>query len=214
MSAQNLTHRLFGDYKKVLDQIEIESVIGFERFFRAHPPAVDTPGYKFVRINSEASFDEIGRITGLYMIASDFKPDLNQREGCNLRIDGLPVIYRGQAHNIGERVRSHLDNTRYRQQKKEMNQDAWSRCMKLDRTPGNGGIDFDSDLYRHNRWVVLALPLQGTNTGFRNYAEWGFDGVFGKPIASNEKSKGPGKIALNEARTKFVQAALDCNTPV
>ena len=205
-----LTDELFDVYKRVLDQAELASVVGFERFFREHPPATDAAGYKFVRIRSLASFDAIGRTSGLYMIASDFVPDLNRSEGCSLRIDDLSVIYRGQAHNVRERVRSHLDNTRYKQLKEKKKQDIWTRCLKLDRSPGNGGIDFDTDPYLGYRWVVLVLPLQNSRTEFRNYAEWGFDEVFGKPIASNEKSKRPSKPALDEARAKLAYSTLNC----
>ena len=214
MPLRGLTNELFDVYKRVLDQAELASVVGFERLFREHPPSANAAGYKFVRISSSASFAAIGRTSGLYMIASDFVPDLKRREGCSLRIDDLPVIYRGQAHNVGERVRSHLHNTRYKDLKREKKQDIWTRCLKLDRNPGNGGIDFDAVPYREHRWVVLVLPLQNSRTEFRNYAEWGFDEVFGRPIASNEKSRHPSKSGLDEAREKLGYATLNGTTVI
>lgn len=208
MPLRKYTKGLFDTYEQVLGKIELESVLGFERLFKEHPPAANTPGYEFVRIESPESFDAVWRSKGLYMIASDFEPDLGRREGCSLLIDGLPVIYRGQADLVRERVQSHLDNTQYRKMKAKKKQGTWARCLKLDQKPGDGGIDFDVDPYRKHRWVVLVLPLRFSKTEFRNYAEWGFDAVFGKPIASNEKAQGPSKTTLDDARGSLAAPTL------
>ena len=117
MPLRKYTKGLFDAYEKVVTQIELDSVIGFARLFESHRPAAEAEGYEFVRIESSASFDEIWRAKGLYLIASDFEPDLDKRDGCSLQIDGLPVIYRGQADLVRERVQSHLDNARYRKLK-------------------------------------------------------------------------------------------------
>lgn len=209
MPLPKYTKELFDAYDLVLSEIKLKSILGFEHLFRKHPPKVGAPGYEFVEIESPKSFDAIWRSKGLYMIASDFEPDLERREGCSLRIEGLPVIYRGQADLVRERVQSHLDNTRYEQIKQKKKQGTWTRCLKLDKKPGNGGIDFDADTYRNYRWVVLVLPLRNSATEFRNCAEWGFDAVFGKPIASNEKAQGPGKSTLDEARDQLAKERLE-----
>lgn len=209
MPLRKYSRGLIDAYELVLSEIELKSILGFERLFTEHPPKAGAPGYELVKIKSPESFNAIWRGKGLYMIASDFKPDLERREGCSLQIDGLPVIYRGQADLVRERVKSHLDNTRYVQMKKEKKQSPWTRCLKLERKPGNGGIDFDADTYRDYRWVVLVLPLRDSATAFRNYAEWGFDLVFGKPIASNEKAQGPSKSTLEKARLSLANDRLE-----
>jgi hypothetical protein len=203
MPLRKHTKDLFDRYKSEMVRIELDSILAFEQFFIMHPPASDAKGYDFVELESAASFDLIWRGKGFYMIASDFKPELARRDGCTLLIDGLPVIYRGQADLVRERVQSHLDNTRYRAAKEKRNAGTWKRCLKLDQKPGDGGVDFDCAPYRDYRWAVLVLPLRNSKTGFRNYVEWGFDAVFGKPLASNEKAKGPSESLLGEARRIF-----------
>lgn len=205
MPLHKYTKELFEAHDLVLNEIKLKSILGFARMFTEHPPKADAPGYKYVEFKSPESFATIWRSKGLYMIASDFEPKLEKREGCSLRIDGLPVIYRGQADLVRERVQSHLDNTRYKKTKQEKEKGTWTRCMKLDKNPGNGGIDFDADTYRNYRWVVLVLPMRSSTTKFRDCAEWGFDAVFGKPIASNEKVQGPAKSILDEARAQIVR---------
>ncbi|WP_155648945.1 hypothetical protein [Burkholderia stagnalis] len=190
------TKDLFDAHDRALREIQLESIHGFECLFKEHSPKKDSEHYHFIKIESPESFENIWSGRGMYIIASDFEPDLETREGCRLQIDGLPVIYRGQADLVGERVRSHLDNKRYREMKKVKGQVPWSRCLKLDREPGNGGINFDEAPYRNHQWAVLVLPLRKTTTEFRNCAEWGFDKIFGKPIASNEKKKSPTKSTL------------------
>ncbi|WP_114815417.1 hypothetical protein [Paraburkholderia kururiensis] len=203
MTFRQYTKKLFDDYDLVLSDIQLKSILGFERLFTEHPPKADTSGYEFVEIDSADSFDTIWRSRGMYMIASDFEPNLEKRDGCRLRIEGLPVIYRGQADLVRERVQSHLDNTRYVKTKDKKKQGTWTRCLKLDRKPGNGGIDCYVAPYQNYRWVVVVLPLRDSTTEFRNCAEWGFDAVFGKPIASNERVQGPSKSILDDARVRF-----------
>lgn len=203
MPFQALTKKMFTDYAEIHDDIRLKSVLGFENLFRLHTPGAKAPGYEFVEISSPESLNHVHRGKGLYMIASDFVPNLDRRDECSLRIEGLPVIYGGQADLVRERVKSHLDNTRYVQLKREKNQSPWTRCIKLDKTRGNGGIDFDAVPFQAFRWVVLVLPLPNSTSAFRNCAEWGFDAVFGKPLASNERASGPSRSALDEARVRF-----------
>lgn len=172
-------------------RIELDSILAFERFFQMYPPAAGAEGYEFVKLESPASFDRVWRGKGFYMIASDFRPDLAKRDSCTLLVDGLPVIYRGQADLVRERLQSHLDNSRYKAAKDKRNAGIWKRCLKLDQKPGDGGVDFDTLPYRNHRWAVLVLPLRDSKTEFRNYVEWGFDAVFGKPLASNERARSP-----------------------
>lgn len=202
------TKNLFDAYDLVLREIQLKSILGFERLFMEHPPRAGSPGYEFVEIKSVESFGSIWRSKGLYMIASDYQPKLEAREGCTLQIEGLPVIYRGQADLVRERVQSHLDNKNYVETKKRKGQGAWTRCIKLDSEPGNGGINFDAAPYGNYRWAVLVLPLRDSTTEFRNCAEWGFDTVFGKPIASNERGQGPAKSTLDEARARIMREPL------
>lgn len=194
---------MFAEYAEIHDDIRLKSVLGFESLFRQYTPSATAPGYEFVEITSPESLDHVHRGKGLYMIASDFVPALDRRDACSLKIEGLSVIYRGQADLVRERVKSHLDNTRYVRLKREKEQSPWTRCIKLDKSRGNGGIDFDAAPFKAFRWVVLVLPLPNSTSAFRNCAEWGFDAVFGKPLASNERASGPSPLALDEARIRF-----------
>lgn len=203
MPFQAHTKKMFAEYAEIHDDIRLKSVLGFESLFRQYTPSATAPGYEFVEITTPESLDHVHRGKGLYMIASDFVPTLDRRDACSLKIEGLSVIYRGQADLVRERVKSHLDNTRYVRLKREKAQSPWTRCIKLDKSQGNGGIDFDAVPFKAFRWVVLVLPLPNSTSDFRNCAEWGFDAVFGKPLASNERASGPGPSALDEARIRF-----------
>lgn len=172
MPLRKYTKGLFDAYDLVHSEIELKALLSFERLFTEHPPKAGASGYKFVKI------------------ASDFEPDLDRRgRDCSLQIEDLP-IYREQADLVREHVQSHLDNTRYVQMKKERKQGTWTRCFKLDRKPGNRGIDCNADTYRSYRRVALVLPLRDSTTKFRDCVEWGFDAVFGKPVACNEIAPG------------------------
>lgn len=203
MPFQAHTKKMFAEYAEIHDDIRLKSVLGFESLFRQYTPSATAPGYEFVEITTPESLDHVHRGKGLYMIASDFVPALDRRDACSLKIEGLSVIYRGQADLVRERVKSHLDNTRYVRLKREKAQSPWTRCIKLDKSRGNGGIDFDAAPFKAFRWVVLVLPLPNSTSDFRNCAEWGFDAVFGKPLASNERASGPSPSALDEARIRF-----------
>lgn len=203
MPFQAHTKKMFAEYAEIHDDIRLKSVLGFESLFRQYTPSATAPGYEFVEITSPESLDHVHRGKGLYMIASDFVPALDRRDACSLKIEGLSVIYRGQADLVRERVKSHLDNTRYVRLKREKEQSPWTRCIKLDKSRGNGGIDFDAAPFKAFRWVVLVLPLPNSTSAFRNCAEWGFDAVFGKPLPSNERASGPSPLALDEARIRF-----------
>lgn len=126
---------------------------------------------------------------GLYIILSDLVLDENE---CSLCIDDLVAVYRGQAYEVRERVRSHLDHPAHRAL---MGGSAWDRCLKLGglEVRENGGLDINSAALQGTKWAVLVLRLKDSSEFQRKQAEWAFDEIFGKPLGSaNEKSVRPG----------------------
>ena len=129
---------------------------------------------------------------GLYLIGSDYRHQLKRDFKCRLEVDGLPVIYRGQARQVRRRLQSHLFNKQYRER---FGDDALKRCLKLDDVEGNtGGINVNEEPYASARWIVVTLPVPGAELT-REFAEWGFVKAWDRPVASNEKKKDPSDIS-------------------
>jgi hypothetical protein len=134
--------------------------------------------------------------SGLYLIASDYQHELSASYKCRLEIDGLPVIYRGQARAVRKRLQGHLFNKAYRER---FGSEALDRCLKLDEVAGNkGGINVDEAPYAGAKWVVVVLPM-AVDVPIREFAEWGFDNAWGIPVASKETKKNPCGVSLDNA---------------
>jgi len=191
-------------------QFAKNSITAFERFFRANLPTIARPfqlheitdGRNLITANRKRGEapDRTGVLAGegLYLIASDYPHQLQRPNECTLEVDGLPVIYRGQARQVRRRLQGHLFNKQYRERFGEA---ALERCLKLDEIQGNkGGINVDEEPFASARWIVVTLPLPGAELT-REFAEWGFVKAWGRPVASNEKKKEPSDIALVDAET-------------
>jgi hypothetical protein len=161
----------------------------FEKPFREHEPTHGSEHFAFVELETDADFEKIPKGRGVYLIVGDVIPNRQDPNMCKLSVNGCPVLYRGQAYNVKECAESHLHNRRYIKTRIAKNQGIWTRCIKLDEGDGDGGIDFGDEKYRDCYWEVLSLPMPKSTTVLRQYVEWGFDRVFGKPIASNERKQ-------------------------
>jgi hypothetical protein len=196
------------DTKAAYAQFAKESITAFEKFFRANLPAI-MPPFRLHEITNGSALttanrkrgevpDRTGVLAGegLYLIASDYRHQLQRPYKCRLEFDGLPVIYRGQAKQVRRRLQGHLFNKQYRER---FGDDALTRCLKLDDLDGNnGGINIDEEPFASARWIVVTLPLPGSELT-REFAEWGFVNAWGRPVASNERKKNPHDISLVDA---------------
>ncbi|SDI70087.1 hypothetical protein SAMN04487926_12230 [Paraburkholderia steynii] len=195
--SKSIAHEIIAAFSDVDKEISKIYVKKFENLFREHEPKHDSHHYKFVDLRKERDFEKIPKGRGFYLIVGDCIPNRPGPNKCNLVINGYPVLYRGQAHNVKERIESHLDNRRYVETNTKKKKDVWTRCIKLDEGDGAGGINIRDPEHEANYWAVLILPMQNSTTVLRQYAEWGFDRVFGKPIASNERKQAPEEL-VNE----------------
>lgn len=97
------------------------------------------------------------------------------------------MLYRGQADKVKERLESHLCNRQY---KTRLKGKEWERCLKLDEVATNkGGITIDEIPFGATKWVVIILSMPDSTSEMRVLTEWGFDEVWGKPVACNETKK-------------------------
>jgi len=201
-------YTIVGDTKAAYAQFAIDSITAFEKFFRANLPTITPPfrlhvitdGRDLITANRKCGEapDRSGVLAGegFYLIATDYPHQLPRPYDCRLKFDGLPVIYRGEARQVRRRLQGHLFNKQYRQR---FGEDALERCLKLDDVDGNkGGINVGEEPFASARWIVVTLPLPGAQL-IREFAEWGFDNAWGRPIASNEKKKNPHYIPLIDA---------------
>jgi hypothetical protein len=189
---KSIAHDLITSFSESHKELSLDYIRKFESFFHTYPPAPESPHYRVVEVGDESSFTSIPNEQGFYLIASNYEHALEKPNDCTLLINGSAVIYRGQADKVRERIRSHLDNKNYAAQKADEKADVWTRCLKLDKVKGNnGGINITDEPYRNFTWTVLMLPLPGSTSALRQYVEWGFDRVFEKPVASNERKKPP-----------------------
>jgi hypothetical protein len=205
---------LIWSYNKMQENWSIEMIMNFEKMFEDAPPTNSGGPWQFIDIAAAGNLNGLCAGRGFYLILSDYVAPWDRRNGCTLTVDGLPVVYRGQADKVSERLRSHLDNRRYSQMKAEKRQPAWDRCLKLDEVKDNrGGINFDEAPFNRVRWAAAVLPMPKSTSQMRELAEWAFDRVFGKPVASNERKSIPlaVKAALDEkrARDQAMTTALD-----
>jgi len=188
------------------ESLAIEMVTRLVNMFEKCEPSASSELYRFTSISSEASFDELLAGRGFYLILSDYVPQWKRQNVCSLKVDGLSVLYRGQADKVRERLRSHLDNRRYRQWKNEKEQSPLERCLKLDEVKGNkGGINVDEMPFSQARWAVIVLPMSKSASQMREMVEWAFDHVFGRPVASNERKQIPHavKVALHRQKESY-----------
>lgn len=205
---------LIWSYNKKQESWAIQTVMSFEKMFQDAPPSLSGAPWKFADLASAESFNGLCAGRGFYLILSDYVAPWDRRNACTHTVDGLPVLYRGQADKVRERLRSHLDNRRYLQMKADKKQSAWDRCLKLDEVKFNrGGISFDEAPFNRARWAAVVMPMPKSTSQMRELAEWAFDRVFGKPVASNERKLVPQavKAAIDEerARAQAMASALE-----
>lgn len=174
-----------------LQTLERECILEIADGLSAHPPAPGSEHYVHLPLTSWESFLELPYFAGLYMIATDYPLQFQDRTHSRLQCNQLPVIYRGHAANVRERVMSHLANRQYREMKTSKNLGFWTQCLKLSTDKGTGGIDFREAPFADFRWEVMVMPLRGSNERFRELAEWAYDQAFGKPICCNERTTAP-----------------------
>ena len=187
------------------ERVAITSISAFEEYFRS-ALATPAPPYKRYDITCGRNLittergesrdpDGVWAGPGLYLIASNYQHALSDPNECRLSIGGLPVIYRGQADAVKRRLQGHLFNKQYRAR---FGNAALERCLKLDEVEGNkGGINLDEEPYSKSKWIVVVLPMKGASGPIREFAEWGFDRAWGRPVASKETKKNPHKVGLD-----------------
>jgi len=154
----------------------------FVNFFSAHDYTKES---KLVTSREVRSLDDADAIyygTGLYVIMSDYRLEVNK---CSMTIDGLKAIYRGHCYTVKNRLKSHLFNDNYRSylSEKEVRYDV---CMKLD---DKNGINICDEPYSDYRWMVVTHKMKGSSKIMREQAEIAFDEVFGRPLGSREAGR-------------------------
>jgi len=192
-------------YKLAQESLAIQNVRHFESMFKALPPSTLAKPYQFTSITSGPDLKNIWAGKGFYLILGDYLPPWERSNPCTLSIEKLPVIYRGQADKVKERLRSHLDNRQYRAEKNARGQSPWERCLKLDEIQGNkGGINIEDAPFSSAKWAVLVLPMPKSTSNMRELVEWAFDRSFNRPVASNEPKKIPPAVqsALDKEQAK------------
>ncbi|MEC6814272.1 hypothetical protein VXS05_04285 [Photobacterium toruni] len=135
---------------------------------------------------------------GFYIIFTDLDIGNNN---CTLKHTGIThAIYRGECDKVKRRIQSHLFNKQYKfeyklresvyhakseNKGKDFHEQYWPACLKI----GNGesGLNIHEDFKGHN-WYVLVHNMRGSSQAVRIQAELAFDNVFGKPLASREKT--------------------------
>ncbi|MCG9703288.1 hypothetical protein L1D19_24865 [Vibrio natriegens] len=150
------------------------------------------------KVESPEDIDKIHATAGFYVIFTNLVVGENK---CSLKhIENTTAIYRGECDKVKRRVQSHLFNKQYKieyQQResvylsnpekkgKDFYEQYWPACLKI----GNGesGLNIHED-YRENDWYVLVHSMRGSSQEVRVQAELAFDNVFGKPLASREKT--------------------------
>ncbi|EJH2591706.1 hypothetical protein NDL33_004506 [Vibrio parahaemolyticus] len=150
------------------------------------------------KVESPKDINKIHATAGFYIIFTDLNIGSNK---CALKYsDTLTAIYRGECDKVKRRVQSHLFNKKYKSEYqerksvylgkaenkgKEFYEQYWPACLKI----GNGesGLNIHED-YHENNWYVLVHNMRGSSQEVRVQAELAFDNIFGKPLASREKT--------------------------
>ncbi|MFC4931466.1 hypothetical protein [Massilia sp. GCM10023247] len=202
------------NYNNRLEYLAVEMVQELQCMFERHAPSTADGLYQVIDIVSSASLRQVRPGRGFYLIASDHLPPWERRNACTLTVAGLPVLYRGQAHQVQERLMSHLANRHYVQTKTDKGQAFWERCLKLDEVKGNkGGINVEDPPFDRSRWAVAVLPMPNSTSQMRELAEWAFDRVYGRPVASNERKQIPRRVEAEieaaQARARALQLVSD-----
>ena len=148
------------------------------------------------RITCFSDFESVTSGDGFYIILTDCPIDNNN---CILKSGKITAVYRGQASTVKKRLSSHLTNKEYnrlfnlRKVKYLSNQiddgktfyeKHLSACMKFD--PNKNGVNVEDNEYSNFQWIVIVHEMKKSGERVRELAEFAFDNVFGKPIASRE----------------------------
>ncbi|UQA51006.1 hypothetical protein [Vibrio sp. ED002] len=194
--------------QKILDAVkvannevrgEFESV--FSNIYKENKVPNDLPKELKISINkleTPKDLDKIHATEGFYIIFTDLNVGDNN---CALKhLDSIFAIYRGECGKVKRRIQSHLFNKHYKSDYekrksvylekpensgKDFHEQYWPACLKI----GNGesGLNIHED-YHENNWYVLVHNMRESSQEVRVQAELAFDNVFGKPIASREKT--------------------------
>ncbi|MDN3660361.1 hypothetical protein [Vibrio agarivorans] len=148
-------------------------------------------------ITSASALNEVLSGEGFYIIFTDAEIDGNN---CLLTtVEGLKAIYRGECRTTKKRLQSHLFNRRYKEDyehrkrnylskpenaNKGFYEPFWAACLKVDE---NNGLNLDES-NDNSQWMVIVHNMNGSSQKVRVLAELAFDEVFGKPIASRERT--------------------------
>ncbi|WP_305812161.1 hypothetical protein [Photobacterium leiognathi] len=153
---------------------------------------------KLHKIEKPEDINYVHATAGFYIILTDLDIGNNK---CTLRHDDTMVaIYRGECNKVKRRVQSHLFNKQYKAEYKQresiycakiehggkdFHEQYWPACLKI----GNGesGLNIDED-FKENNWYVLVHNMRKSSQAVRVQAELAFDNVFGKPLASRDKT--------------------------
>ena len=135
---------------------------------------------QIVKITTESDFAKIFNGRGLYIILTDYPLDNNT---CSLNYKGGQAIYRGHCYKVKSRLKSHLLNKIYNQQRKD-NDPHYKVCLKID--DKINGININEVPYNKYNWYVIIHKMQNSSQVIREQAELAFDLKYNKPICSKE----------------------------
>lgn len=136
--------------------------------------------FKITDINSFDSSD-IPKERGFYIIFSNINYDNNSCTAVFKDNTKIKAIYRGEAHNVNIRLKSHLFNNHH---VKEC-ENPFPTTLKID----DSKVNIDEKPYSHYEWYVVYIAAPKSDRNVRNMYEDSFDEVFGRPLYSNEKRR-------------------------
>ncbi|MDF4972560.1 hypothetical protein P3748_05105 [Vibrio parahaemolyticus] len=177
------------EFKTAFKEIYQDSVVPYE-----FPKVLKI---KLHKLTKATDLDNVLSGEGFYIILTDLELEGNV---CTLTYsNGFKAIYRGECRTTRKRLQSHLFNKCYKSQYEErkrnyLNKDKkagkefyepfWSACLKVG---SENGLDIN-ELVDESNWIVIVHNMIGSSQEVRVQAELAFDEVFGKPIASREKT--------------------------
>jgi hypothetical protein len=185
--------------EKVEQEIKNTFKIAFKNIYKDNmvPANFSSQKVKIIKktIGSHLDFDGIPSRSGFYIILTNCPIEAND---CSLSYGNLTAVYRGQASKVKKRLTSHLSNRKYNadyelrrenyiKQKKsdaKFYEKHFGACMKFH--PEHNGINVSDPQYKDYQWAVIVHEMLDTTERVRELAEFAFDSVFGKPIASRE----------------------------
>jgi len=144
-------------------------------------------------INDHKSLSAIYSLEGFYIICTDHNVLGNN---CNFSLENKhTAIYRGECSSVRRRIESHIFNSTYQKLYESRKSNKLSKggkfsepyygaCMKVD--PLVSGINIDEAPYSQSNWSVVVLKMRGSSSIVRKQAEFAFDALFGRPVASRE----------------------------